>query len=199
MAKLKEFFSDIRAFNLKYKCVPLIVFALIYVASPIDLLPELFYDSWIFYLDDMAVLIFAFVITYMEVFYNERNRGNNENVEGVYTAVRRCSGELGNRRDINSNSGSDSDVVHSALVNQIPQAELPAPVFTNNEPEIIPDEPELPIPEPICEPTTEIRDASYYERQFLCNATSTNDFIRQTSEQSIPDSFIVDDGNTIIW
>jgi|GEM_PF-2131756 len=200
MSKLKEFFSDIRSFNKKYKCAPLIIFALIYVASPIDLLPELFYESWIFYLDDMAVLIFAFVITYLEVFYNERNRNDNENVEGVYSAVRRGGGELGVRRNINGDSGFGSDAVLNAIVVQIPPAELPADVSTNAEPEIIPAEPELFTAESASEQSTDgDRDASFYEQQFISSASSSDDCIRQVTELSRPDSFVIDDGNAIIW
>lgn len=200
MPKLKEFFSDIRMFNNKYKCAPLIIFALIYVASPIDLLPELFFDPWVFYIDDMAVLIFAFVITYLEVFYNERNYKDNENVEGVYSAVRRGGGELGSRRNIGGNSSSDCDAVHNALIDQIPPAELPAAVVTSVEQEITPVESKPIAAEPKSEQSTnDSRDIGFYEQHFINSASKSDYCVQQVAELSRPESFVIEDGNAILW
>lgn len=202
MSKIKEFFSDIRLFNKKYKCAPLIIFALIYVASPFDLLPELFYDFWAFYLDDMAVLILAFVTTYLEVFYNERNDDDNKNIEGVYSAVRRGGGKLGSRGHIGGNSGFDSDAVHSTLVNQFPATELPA--ANAAESGVIPYKLEPSTaefePEPESErATADNRDTGYYAQHFLDSASKSDDCVQQYAEQSRPESFIFQDENTIIW
>jgi len=198
MPKLKEFFGDIRAFNKKYKCASLIIFAILYVASPIDLLPELFGNSWLFYLDDMAVLIFAFVITYLEVFYNERNYSNNENVEGVYSAVRRSDSGLAVRRNMGDDNSADSDAVLNALANQIPPAELPTAIISD-EPINITDELESIVGPTSEQPTTSDKDTSYYEQHFINSASKSDDCAQQFSELSRPDVFVTGEGNTIIW
>jgi len=200
MSKIKELYRDIRALNKKYKCLPIIIFAIIYIASPIDLLPELFYKSWLFYLDDMAVLIFCCIITYMEVFSDERNNRSYERVEGVYSAVRRNPVELGSRRVVDVISSSGGHDVHGAFINELPAVKFPAADSPPAEPGPVAAEPEQFILGP-AQTGHSAADGSgnFYEQHIIADASTTNDWVRQASEQSRPESFIIDDGNAIIW
>ena len=206
MSKLKELFSDLREFNRKYKCLPLTIFTIIYIASPIDLLPELFFRHWLFYLDDMAVLILTCIITYMEVFLNERSPNNNEYVEGLYSAVRRNPVGLGSRWGSDSGSGTGGDAVHGLPDNQLPQpglvaaTELVAATGPATEPERVSGECEQFTFGPVIDGQPDnTGEFSFYERQIIESASATDDCVRQASEQSRPESFVIDNGNAIIW
>jgi len=196
LSKIKEFCQDTRDMNRKYKCVPLIVFAVIYIASPIDFIPELYVKFWFAYLDDMAVLIGTCILTYMEVFYNERNNNYNERVEGVYSAVRRNPVELGSRRNSDHAGDFCGDDVHGLSDNQLFAVEV---TTADDKPEqssafdefVFEPAPGEFIPSESAE--------CFFEQQIIANVSGTDDCVKQVAEQSRPESFIIDNGNAIIW
>jgi uncharacterized membrane protein YkvA (DUF1232 family) len=193
LSKIKGLFRDIRAFNKKYKCLPLIIFAVIYITSPIGLLLRFLSEHWLFYIDDIAVLIITCVITYMEVFSNEGHNKNHEDVEGVYTAVRRNSVGSDGGRITERVGDSGGNAVHGVPVNQFIEAAAPEPYAELGTSD------ERSQPSSSTAESAEPAASGYYERNIIEPASNTDDCIRQVTEQSRPESFIIPDGTTIIW
>jgi hypothetical protein len=107
--------------------------------------------------------------------------------------------ELGSRGNADYAGGSGGDAVHGLPVNQSPQVESagasdkPAGCEQSPEPEQFVFEPAPGEQQPST--TTEC----FFEQQIIADVSNTDDYVRKTSEQSRPESFIIDNGSAIIW
>lgn len=63
---MKAFIRDLVSFDTKYHHIPLIMFCVLYLFSPIDFLPEIPIKRWYSYIDDILILIATGVIVYID-------------------------------------------------------------------------------------------------------------------------------------
>ena len=199
MSKVREFFGDIREMNKKYRCVPLIIFAVIYIASPIDLISEFLHKSWIFYLDDMAVLILVCIATYMEVFLSEKNHNNNERVKSIYPTVHRNTVELDHRRNISSAGSISDDDIYGISDTQSYGVEFNESDEKSSEPEESFEAEQFIFNSIGDEQSDDRNESCFFEQKIIADVSATDDCLRKVSEQSRPEGFIIGDGSTIIW
>jgi len=121
---IKSTVSLLHSCNKKLKNLPLILFAVLYIFSGVDLLPETVFKVWLAYFDDVTVFIFTAVYLYCsrKGMVNENDRETNAE-ESIYSHIIRNGGgsdyntliiEGSGDYACNDNSDGNDDVCNNA-------------------------------------------------------------------------------------